>query len=139
MHVGQKYKDGILQVHIQRIIILQQEIRDQCSTFQGHDATFSNQSSEGKAVCKNHTWKKHLLTHHRKLRKIFCVGTSFHCLIRSNSAGPLPFTKQNLPGKHRFVFQSRFVQEPFDLEVVEVGDPNVFHQPLVHQFLHGLS
>ena len=59
--------------------------------------------------------------------------------LRSNSAGPLPFTKQNLPGKHWFVCQSRFVQEPFDLEVVEVGDPNVFHQPLVHQFLHGLS
>jgi len=39
---------------------------------------------------------------------------------------------------HWLMFQSRFVQEPFDLEVVEVGDAQSFHQPLVHQFLHAL-
>lgn len=37
---------------------------------------------------------------------------------------------------HCFVFQSRFVQEPFNLEVVEAGDSSGFHQPLGHQLLH---
>ena len=36
------------------------------------------------------------------------------------------------------MFQARLVQEPLNLQVVEVGDAQGFHQPLVHQFLHGL-
>ena len=52
-------------------------------------------------------------------------------------AGPTP-NRAYLVG-HWLMFQSRLVQEPFNLEVVEVGDTQSFHQPLVHQFLHGLS
>lgn len=39
---------------------------------------------------------------------------------------------------HQFAFHSRFGQEPFDLEVVEVGDSSGFHQLLIHQLLRGL-
>ena len=55
---GRFVKDRIFQVHIQRMIILQQEIRDWHSTFAGHDATSSNQSSSRKAGCKNYTQGK---------------------------------------------------------------------------------
>ena len=33
---------------------------------------------------------------------------------------------------HWLMFQSRLVQEPLNLQVVEVGDAQGFHQPLVH-------
>lgn len=35
------------------------------------------------------------------------------------------------------MFQPRFVQEPFDLEVVEVGDAIGSHQALIHQPFRG--
>lgn len=83
---GRFVKDRIFQVHIQRMIILQQEIRDCRFTFPGHDATSSNQSSSRKTGCKNYTRGGEgvvattLLTLHQKLRKIFCIETSFPCI-----------------------------------------------------------
>ena len=94
---GRFVKDRIFQVHIQRMIILQQEIRDWHSTFAGHDATSSNQSSSRKAGCKNYTQgekkkKTTLLTYHQKPRKIFCIGTSFPCIkeVGRNTKSSLP-------------------------------------------------
>ena len=83
---GRFVKDRIFQVYIQRMIILQQEIRDCRFTFPGHDATSSNQSSSRKTGCKNYTRGGEgvvattLLTLHQKLRKIFCIETSFPCI-----------------------------------------------------------
>ena len=65
-------------------------------------------------------------------------------LLRSGAhfLGVMWGTKQRLRAYlvvGRLVLQTRLVEHRLNLLLVEVGDPDGFHQPGIHQLLHGLS